>query len=143
MLLSEALHPPLHPPLSPFPLPSTALVFVRLYHTHAKAHLKPTETLIQLTSKEHERTLKLKVPLAVATRLPWWQYLCVKLLRLEPAVPTFMFLEWADLRGRKTSPLFPVSPALLGRVMKLFRSFCCQRGVGVPAISTDPFNWTE
>lgn len=125
MLLSEALHPLLHPPLSPFPLPSTTLVFVRLYHTHAKTHLKPTETLIQLTSKENERTLKLEVPLAVATSLPWCQYLCVKLLRLETKTLS-CFLEWAELKGRKTSPLFPVSPALLGRVMKLFRSFAAR-----------------
>lgn len=72
MLLSEPPRP-LHPPLSPFPLPSTVLALARLYHTHTKIHLQPIEMLIQLTLRENERTLKLKVPLAVAPSLPWLQ----------------------------------------------------------------------
>lgn len=73
--------------------------------------------LIQLTSKENERTLKFRVPLAVATRVPWLQSLRVKLLRLEPAVPRAAPLSCPGVgrsQMQENIPFVPYLPSFVG-----------------------------
>lgn len=95
---------------------------MHLYLTHAKIHLRPIEILIQLTLKENESTLKLEVPFAVATSLPWLEYL------YEPpqtvardSLSGIIFMFWSGHLSKPAS-LSDISLALFGRVIKLFHS---------------------